>query len=217
MSDIVQALSKFSTSAISDALDRLGIAGQAAGIYPIDRRFRLSGRASTVLYQPIDVAGGTVGDYVDDIPPGNVIVLDNSGRLDATVWGDILTFVAQRRGIGGTVINGICRDTGRALELGYPLFSKGHWMRTGKDRVKVVGQDVPVVLGGVRVRPGDVLVGDGDGVVVVPAEREDAVLGAATEIEQAEEAIRKDAADGIRLREARERLGYFTLQTRRGK
>jgi 4-hydroxy-4-methyl-2-oxoglutarate aldolase len=168
-----------------------------------------------VLYQPMDVTGGTVGDYIDDVTPGEVVVLDNSGRLDATVWGDILTQVAKRRQLGGTAINGICRDSSRALELEYPLFSKARWMRTGKDRVKVAGVGVPVTLGGVRVRPGDVLIGDGDGVVVVPAEREEEVLRAATEIEEAEEAIRAEVARGASLREARQRLGYFMLQTRR--
>lgn len=215
MSDVVAALSKFATSAISDALDRLGIAGQAEGVYPLERHFRVAGRAFTVLYQPIDVTGGTVGDYIDDVTPGDVVVLDNAGRLDATVWGDILTQVAKRRGVGGTVVNGVCRDSDRALELEYPLFSKARWMRTGKDRVKVAGIGVPVTLGGVRVRPGDTLIGDGDGIVVVPAEREQEVLRAATEIEEAEEAIRAEVARGAGLREARQRLGYFTLQTRR--
>jgi regulator of RNase E activity RraA len=215
MGDVVKALSGFSTPTISDALDRLGIAGQVEGIYPADRRFRVAGRAFTVQYQPIDEEGGTVGDYIEDVPPGDVVVLDNGGRLDATVWGDILTLVAQRRRLGGTVINGICRDSDRALELDYPLFSKSHWMRTGKDRVKIVGQQVPVVLGTVRVRPGDILIGDADGVVVVPAEREQDVLDIATEIEQTEAVIRQEVERGASLREARTRLGYHTLQTRR--
>ncbi|MFF3573959.1 RraA family protein [Nocardia jiangxiensis] len=208
-------LSKFSTPTISDALDRLGIAGQVEGVYPAARGPRLAGRAFTVLYQPIDVDGGTVGDYIDDVPPGDVVVLDNGGRLDVTVWGDILTMVAQRRGLGGTAINGVCRDTDRALDLGYPLFSRSRWMRTGKDRVKVAGRQVPVVLGTVRVRPGDVLIGDNDGLVVVPAEREQEVLDIAMEIETVEEAIRREVELGTPLRQVRERLGYHALQTRR--
>lgn len=213
MGDIALELSKFSTPTLSDALDRLGIAGQVEGIYPADRGSRLAGRAFTVLYQPIDVEGGTVGDYIDDVSPGSVVVLDNGGRLDVTVWGDILTLVAQRRGLGGTAIHGICRDSDRALELGYPLFSRSHWMRTGKDRVKVAGVQVPVVLGNVRVRPGDVVIGDTDGLVVVPAGLEAEVLAVATEIERAEEAIRQEVLHGTPLREARQRAGYHTLQT----
>ena len=211
----VERLRRLSTSAVSDALDRLGIAGQALGIRPVDRGFRLAGRAFTILYQPCDVQGGTVGDYIDDVPDGQVIVLDNGGRLDATVWGDILTVVAHRRRLGGTVIDGVCRDSPRSLELGYPIFSRSTYMRTGKDRVQVAGEQCPVSLGGVRVRPGDLLLGDADGVVVVPAEREEDVLGVALEIEAREEAIRDLVAGGARLDEARRQHGYHALQTRR--
>lgn len=214
-SDVVERLRALSTSAVSDALDRLGIPGQALGIRPVDRSFTLAGRAYTLLYQPCDVNGGTVGDYIDDVPEGSVMVLDNGGRLDATVWGDILTIVAHRRRLGGTVIDGVCRDSPRSLELGYPIFARSTYMRTGKDRVQVAGEQVPVSLGGVRVRPGDLLLGDADGVVVVPSEREEAVLAAALEIEAREEAIRKLVLDGARLDEARRQHGYHALQHRR--
>ena len=64
-------------------------------------------------------------------------MLDNGGRENATVWGDILTWVAHARGIAGTVIDGACRDTHLSRELGYPIFSRSYSMRTGKDRVQV--------------------------------------------------------------------------------
>ena len=70
----------------------------------------MAGRAWTLLYGPAANPPGTVGDYIDDVPPGSVIVLDNGGRDNATVWGDILTEIAKRRGIAGTVIDGVCRD-----------------------------------------------------------------------------------------------------------
>ena len=89
------------------------------------------------------------------MPPGDVVVLDNAGRLDCTVWGDILTAVSHRRGIGGTVIHGVCRDVSRALELGYPIFSRGRYMRTGKDRVEVESMQAPISLGEVQVRQDD--------------------------------------------------------------
>jgi regulator of RNase E activity RraA len=208
------SLGSYPTSAISDALDRLGVAGQAMGINPLDRRFRLAGRAFTGQYQPVDAGGGTVGDYIDDVPAGSVVVLDNGGRTDATVWGDILTAVAHRRCLAGTVINGVCRDSAAALEVGYPIFSRGNWMRTGKDRVALVGTNVPVVLGGVRVSPGDIVVGDADGVVVVPAAYEDDVLAATMQIETAEGRIRDAVASGMRLDEARRQIGYHSLQSR---
>lgn len=216
MSDaVVSELGRFATSGISDALDRLGIAGQTFGIAPVGPVTRLAGRAWTGLYQPVDVNGGTVGDYIDDVPPGDVVCLDNAGRTDATVWGDILTLVAARRGLGGTVIDGVCRDSSRSLELNYPLFARGRWMRTGKDRVQMVGMQVPVTIGRVRVRPGDVIVGDGDGAVVVPREREDEVLDAVLAIEAAEEEIRTGVLAGRRLAEARAEAGYHALQARR--
>jgi 4-hydroxy-4-methyl-2-oxoglutarate aldolase len=212
---VVRELARFATSGISDALDRLGIAGQAFGILPVDPSFRLAGRAWTGLYQPVDVKGGTVGDYIDDVPPGDIICLDNAGRTDATVWGDLLTLVASRRELGGTVIDGVCRDSSRSRELSYPVFARGRWMRTGKDRVQMVGMQVPVTIGQVRVRPGDVLVGDGDGIVVVPREREAEVVHAVLAIEQAEEVIREQVRQGTRLSEARKQLGYHDLQTHR--
>jgi len=214
MDDAVRALSAMATSGVSDALDRLGIAGQAAGIHPLEPSFRLCGRAFTGLYQPVDALGGTVGDYVDDVPPGAVVVLDNGGRTDVTVWGDILTLVASRNGLAGTVIDGVCRDSARSSELSYPVFSRGRWMRTGKDRVQLVGVEVPVTVGQVRVRPGDILLGDGDGIVVVPQEREREVLDTVFAIEQAEENIRQQVRAGARLDLARKQLGYHSLQSR---
>src|SRR5688500_10810995 len=166
MSDAtVEGFGKLPTAAISDAMDRLGIAGQALGLAPLDPKFHLAGRAFTIRYRPTGaVERGTVGDYIDDVPPGDVIVLDNAGRVDCTVWGDILTAVAHRRGVGGTVINGVCRDVSRAIGLGYPIYSRGRFMRTGKDRVEVESMGQPVSLGEVQLRPGDVLVGDADGI-----------------------------------------------------
>jgi len=84
------------TSALSDALDRLGIEGQAVGLLPLDRSFRTAGRAFTVRMLPRGLSGKSVGDYIDDVAAGEVVVIDNGGRLDATVWGDILTTVAHR-------------------------------------------------------------------------------------------------------------------------
>ncbi|MBO0824596.1 MAG: RraA family protein [Actinobacteria bacterium] len=202
-------------SPVSDALDRLGIAGQCIGIRPLDRRFRLIGRAFTVRYVPVGVSRGTVGDFVDDLEPGQVPVLDNAGRVDATVWGDLLTVTAHRMGLAGTVIDGICRDIDRSLEVGYPIFSRGYWMRTGKDRVQADAYQVPVNIGGVRVEPGDLMVGGADGLLSVPASRAAEVLEVAREIAAHEERIRAVVAAGGRLDEARKSAGYHDLQHRR--
>jgi 4-hydroxy-4-methyl-2-oxoglutarate aldolase len=213
-SDILHALCELSTTDLSDSLDRLVIAGQCLGIMPLARSFRLIGRAFTIHYVPVSIERGTVGDYIDDLGPGDVVVLDNAGRLDATVWGDLLTSTAHRRGVAGTVIDGICRDIDRSIELEYPIYSRGNWMRTGKDRVRVDGINVPVSIGGVRVEPGDYLRGDGDGVVVVPASRIDVVVSAAQEIHASEEVIRAEIAKGNDLRSARAKVSYYDLQKR---
>lgn len=211
----VERASKLDTSTISDALDRLGIAGQCLNIKPRDPRFRLTGRAFTLLYGPAGKPAGTVGDFIDDVPPGSVIVIDNGGRENATVWGDILTEIAHRRGIAGTVIDGACRDIALCLQLGYPVYSRSYSMRTGKDRVQLDATNIAVNIGDARVAPGDILRGDADGVVVIPKEHEAQVLAASEEIDAAEAAIRQSIRGGKRLSEARKEFGYHKLQTKR--
>jgi 4-hydroxy-4-methyl-2-oxoglutarate aldolase len=109
-------------------------------------------------------AAGMVGDYIDDVAPASVIVLDNGGRENATVWSDILTFVAPARHRRKTVIDGTCRDTHLTRELG-PIYSRSDSMRTGKDRMQVEAMNCAVNIGDARVQPGDMLRGDADGVV----------------------------------------------------
>ena len=210
----VARAARLDTATLSDALDKLGINGQCYRIKPRGSGFRMAGRAWTLLYGPAGNPAGTVGDYIDDVPPGSVIVLDNGGRDNATVWGDILTEIAHRRGIAGTVIDGICRDVALCLELGYQVFSRDHWMRTGKDRVQVEATGVPVNIGDARVAPGDILRGDADGVVVIPAAFEQQVLDAAEAVEAAESRIREAVRGGMRLDEARKQFKYHQLQTR---
>lgn len=201
-------------TAISDALDRLGIEGQAVGIMPVVRTMRFAGPAFTIRMLPVGLTGGVVGDYIDDVPAGAVVTIDNNGIPDQTVWGDILTFVAHAKGIAGTVIDGVCRDSDRCVELGYPVFARANTMRTGKDRATADAYNVPVQIAGVRVDPGDWLVGDADGVVAIPADRLEEVLSAAEAIEAAEDRIREAVRQGKRLDEARRDANYHALQTR---
>lgn len=214
----VARAAKLDCATLSDAMDKLGIEGVCRGIKPRDPRFRMVGRAYTVRYGPVDAAHpGTVGDYVDDMRPGQIAVLDNGGREDCTVWGDILTQFAHTRGLAGTVIDGPCRDVHLCLELGYPVFSRSYSMKTGKDRVQVDAVQVPVSIGQARVCPGDILVGGADGVVVLPRSHEDRILDAAERIQAAEDAIRALVAEGCSIAEARQKLGYHGLQTREDK
>ncbi len=210
----VDRAARLETATISDALDKLRIPGQCLGIKPRDHAFRMAGRAHTVLYGPMDTAEpGNVGDFIDDLAPGTVVVLDNGGRENATVWGDIMTYLASKNSLAGTVIDGACRDVHLCLELGYPVFSRSYSMRTGKDRVQVDAEQVPVTIGQARVCQGDLLVGDSDGVVAIPSSREDEVLAVAERINEAEEKILGFLKQGHRLDEARVKLGYHALQT----
>lgn len=212
--DISARLAALDTPALSDSLDRLGIEGQVVGLAPLDFSFRLVGRAFTVRMLPRGLSGKSVGDYIDDVAPGQVVVIDNQGRLDATVWGDILTTVAKRDGVAGTVIDGVCRDVGRALELDYPIYSRANTMRTGKDRVAAEAYNEPVQLASVRVEPGDWLKGDADGIVVIPPSVVDDVLAAATEIDRVEDQIRSAVLEGGNLTEIRKNSSYHSLQSR---
>src|SRR6185312_8023744 len=214
MDENIQRASKLDTTSLSDALDRLGIAGQCLGIKPLDHRFRLAGRAFTILYGPSATPSGTVGDYIDDLAPDTVVVLDNGGRENATVWGDILTTVAHARGVAGTVIDGACRDTHLSLSLEYPIFSRSYSMRTGKDRVQVEATNCTVNIGLARVNPGDILRGDSDGVLVIPKEHENDVLRVAEEVDSVEGQILKAVRGGATLLEARTQFGYHKLQTK---
>jgi 4-hydroxy-4-methyl-2-oxoglutarate aldolase len=210
----IARLKSIGVTTLSDALDKLGIEGQCLGVMPFDRAMTFAGQAFTVRMVAAGLSGGSVGDYIDDVEPGQVVALDNNGRLDTTVWGDILTLVANRSGIAGTVIDGVCRDIARSIELRYPIFARANTMRTGKDRVTADSYNVPIQISGVRVEPGDWLAGDGDGVLAIPAARVAETLAVAEEIALAEERIREAVMAGRRLDEARRAARYHALQSR---
>jgi len=210
----VEAFRQLDTASVSDAMDKLGLPAGCLGITPVVHGVKFAGRAFTVKYRLCGaVERGTVGDFLDDVPPGQVVVIDNAGRTDCTVWGDIMTTLAHRKGVAGTVIDGVCRDVPKIRELAYPIFSRGCFMMTGKDRVELEALNVPVNVALRQVRPGDIVLGDDSGVVVVPASRAEEVLAIARQIEHTEQEILRRIADGKTLREARAELQYHALQT----
>lgn len=201
------------TPTVSDAMDKLGLPGQCLDIAPLaDYQKVTVGPAFTVQYVTASTPPGTVGDFIDEVTPGDVVVIANGGRTDCTVWGDIMTQYALARGIAGTVIDGVCRDVNKALGEGYPLFTKGRFMRTGKDRVEVVAVNQPVSIGSARACARDIVVCDANGVVVVPRQRARDVAECARQIEQVEAQIREQIASGKTLKQARAALGYHDLQ-----
>ena len=212
--DLIQALKKMDTASISDAMDKLGIPCGLLGIQAVVEGNKICGDAFTVHYIPCGMGKGNVGDFIDDVKPGQVVVIDNGGRTYCTVWGDIMTYTAKTKGIEGTLIDGVCRDVNGIKELNYGIYTKGKYMVTGKERVTVDAVNIPVAISGVQVRPGDIILGDDSGALVIPQEKAEEVLEVAQHIEEVEQKIIAEVKAGSSLKAAREKLGYHSLQSK---
>ncbi|MCT1940958.1 RraA family protein [Micrococcus sp. GPGPB33] len=208
----IDRLKALPSAAVSDALDALGLPGSIQGLSRRATDSVVAGRAFTVRYEEAGDEAGTVGDFLDDVPAGDVVVIDNSGRTDCTTWGGIMSRVAAMRAVAGTVVHGACRDVSTSSEAGYPIWSSGVFMRTGKDRVRCAEVQGELLIDGVGVHPGDFVLADADGVVVVPQSVIGEVLDLAEHIETTEDKIVADVQAGSRLVESRERFQYHTLQ-----
>lgn len=210
---MAEAFSRFDTPSVTDAMDKLNLYGALLGIRAVAPGTKFCGPAFTVRYVPCGAVKGTVGDFLDDVPRGGVVVLDNAGREHCTVWGDLMSIYASKNGIAGTVIDGVCRDVPVIRELQYPIFTRGCYPVTGKDRVEVAAVNEPVTIAGVLVKPGDIMLGDDTGAVAIPLERAADILEAATDIAEKERRIEEAVRRGGSLREARAKTGYHKLQT----
>lgn len=179
--EIVAALSEQAPTTVYEAAGKTG--AMDATLRPVAPGMRLSGRALTVRCQPADNL--TLHAAVALAKPGDVIVADVGGFVEAGHWGEILTVAAQQRGVAGLVINGGVRDIDAARRRNFPVFAGGVSMKaTVKDVLGSINE--PIVCGGVIVRPGDVVLGDDDGVVVLPVETAADALQAAIARETAE-------------------------------
>lgn len=203
-------LTKAGTATVSDALDMLGYNnGLGSAINPLTIGMKAVGPAYTLQVEPVaEGESGKAGDYIDDVPAGAVIVIANRGEVECTVWGDILSYVAKKKGIAGTVIDGACRDVDGIVELEYPVFSRAGYMKSGKGRVSLKAQNVPVLIGQTEVNPGDIVVADGAGALVIPAERLEEVEALVSEIMEMEEKVLALVDQGVALKAAREQLNY---------
>ncbi|ELN2738110.1 RraA family protein [Pluralibacter gergoviae] len=211
--ELIAAAKTLSTPELSDALDYFSLPGVVYGIKPVtvDRAF--VGTAWTVRYIPVDSHNpGSVGDFIDQVTPRDAVVIDNAGRTDCTVWGGILSQLAAHRGIAGTVIHGVCRDTAEARDANYPVYALGNFMRTGKDRVQVAETAGVINLGGTRVCHGDIIAADSDGVVVLDIRNAEKVILRAMETSRLENLITDDVLAGMSIKEARQKHHYHTLQ-----
>lgn len=174
--DVIGAFAAMSSAIISDAMDSLGIHGTLHGMKQQVAGARMCGLAFTAKYTLAPAALGRFADFMDDIPAGAVVAIDNGGRTDVSVWGDTLSLFASVHGFAGTVIDGVCRDIDGTRAVGYPMFSRDLYMRTGKGRVGVESTQAPIRICEVDVHPGDLIFGDETGVVVVPKDRIEEVL-----------------------------------------
>ena len=213
ITELISAAKKLTTAELSDALDYFSLPGVVYGMKPVSGNYSFVGTAWTVRYIPVDHYNpGSVGDYIDQVTDQDVVVIDNAGRTDCTVWGGILSQVAAARGIAGTVIYGVSRDTEEAKEVSYPIFALGNFMRTGKDRVQVTEVRGAVNLGGTVVNHGDIICADIDGVVVLDIRHAEKVITRALEMHMIESEIIRDALDGMSIKEARKKHNYHLLQ-----
>ncbi|MBE2278317.1 MAG: RraA family protein [Rhodobacteraceae bacterium] len=166
--DMLAEYGTLSSAIISDALDLAGIHGTLIGLSTQVSGLRMCGPAFTARYTLAPAALNRFADFMDEIPKGAVVAIDNGGRTDVSVWGDTLSLFGHMNSFAGTVIDGVCRDIDGTRAVSYPMFSRGTYMRTGKGRVGVESTNAPITLSGVTIHPGDLIFGDDTGVVAVP-------------------------------------------------
>lgn len=159
-----------------------------SGMKPIDPTVRLAGPALTVDARPADNL--ILHHAVLKAKPGDVLVVDAKGFMEAGPWGDVLTLQAMKLGIAGLVINGCVRDANLIIDLGFPVFCRGLSIKgTGKNQPGKV--NVPICIGDALIRPGDIIVGDRDGLVVVAQDEVDMAIANSIAREEKEVQQRK--------------------------
>jgi len=208
---MMERYARLDTASVSDALDSLGVGGGLIGIRARVPGAKCVGTAFTVRYGAAKSENGSfknAGNYIDDVPPGSVVVIDNDRRADCTTWGNILTEFSLKKGIAGTVVHGAVRDVAEIKALNFPLYSSSVFMQSGKNRVKKRDQQCELNISGTIVRPGDVIFADDNGCLVIPHGIALEVLERAENIEKTERKILEAVASGASLAESRNRFGY---------
>jgi len=205
-------LEALATSNLSDALDRVGVARCAiAGIVPRWGRTKVIGRAMTIRMTAAGAVPAIAHLGVDAIfnsEPGDVIVIDNRGDLHHNCWGEILAMGAKKKGVSGVVVDGAVRDVDACETFGFPVHARGNVPSTARGRIVQEAWNVPVRLGDAPVRPGDIIVADINGVVVIPVERLAEVVQAAEDIMAKELAMIQALESGESILEVDKRFNY---------
>lgn len=203
---------RLSTTNVADALDAFGLKGATYGIRPLwEGAGKIVGRAVTVK---IAAAGLTRSKNhlgvkaIDAAAPGDVIVIDNGGRLDTSCWGGILANGAKMKGVSAVVVDGAVRDLDDCIEVQFPVYARGTVVATARGRIMEEATNVMIQFAGVQVRPGDVVVGDRSGVVIVPQEKLGEVLAKAEELYGKEEQMVAEIRAGASMLEVDEKYNY---------
>jgi regulator of RNase E activity RraA len=206
-------LGRLYTAVVADVLDRLGYRNQIlrADIRPLYPQAKTAGFALTVQTVPareISPAEPYKGELaaVDALQPNDVMVVSH---CDWSFWGELLSTAANYRGCRGVIIDGHTRDTQAIMAMGFPVFCRGIHPSDSLGRVDVSGHNVPITCGDVLVQPGDLVLADHDGIVVVPHDMAAKTLEAAEEKVRGENMVRKKLAEGMSATEAFQRYGIL--------
>ncbi|HKB05562.1 MAG TPA: RraA family protein [Gemmataceae bacterium] len=205
----------FTSAVVSDALDAEGLPRQSPRLplRPLTTDAVLIGRCKTTLWA--EMAHPDPKPYeleliaVDSCRPDDVIIAAANGSMRSGVWGELLSTAARNAGCVGVVVDGAVRDVWRMRDMGFPCFARATAVYDSKDRQRVVDLDVPVELDGVRFSPGDLVIADVDGVVVVPRAVEAAVVRRAWEKVHAENQVRDAIRNGMKATTAFETFGVL--------
>jgi regulator of RNase E activity RraA len=206
------------TPVLSDVLDGFGLMRQAMKpfVRPLDDTLVLFGRARTGRYALLDRPSTSANPYelemdlIDSLRPGEVAVLACGGPTDwVAPWGELLSTAARARQSAGCVTDGLVRDVGRIRAMRFPVFHGGIGPLDTRNRAEMVEKDTTIDIAGVRVAAGDWVLGDVDGVVVIPADRADAVFRAALDKIAAEDTTRAELEAGATLRAVFARHGVL--------
>jgi len=195
------------TAVLSDVLDELGHRDQAMppSIRPLDESLVLAGFARTGLYREVYRVVPDANPYeleialVDDLRADDVAVFGCGGSTRIAPWGELLTTASRARGAAGCVTDGFVRDIRAIRALKFPVFHGGIAPLDSKGRGMVAEIDVPIRCAGVAVAPGDLVVGDADGVIVVPQAVEEEALARAFAKVSSEDRTRDELARGVKL------------------
>jgi 4-hydroxy-4-methyl-2-oxoglutarate aldolase len=205
---LIDRLERLHPAVVADCLDRLGARSQVLdpGIRPLYPAAKVAGYAATVRCVPVDAVPANRDDWyrgelaaVDALQPGDVMVVST---CRASYWGELLATAARFRGARGIVADAYTRDTLALIEMGFPTFAAGIHCADSLGRIDVDAVGVTVECGGVEIAPGDLVLGDHDGVVVIPSPLADEAISQAEEKVEGENLVREKLAEGMPVAEA---------------